>query len=124
MSQWAQRRRTYAAGAHEYIYVTNHLGNNRDWPRGGNTFKKVEIVGSRYINSNKLATGFAEGDIFVEFGSGKAIILARNKRTRLVRYVVRELTDKQRDRHAKAFRFVERDLRWRRNSYVMNRHTK
>jgi hypothetical protein len=121
MSHWAEQRRSYAAGSCEYVYVCNLHNNDRDWPRCGNTFKRVEVIGSRYNNSNKLPVGFAEGDIFVEFGTGKAMAIARRK-TSLRRYVIRKLTNTERESHANSFRMVEGDLRWRRNSYVMKRH--
>jgi hypothetical protein len=125
MSHWAEERRSYAAGSCEYVYVCNLHNNDRDWPRCGNTFKRVEVIGSRYNNSNKLPVGFAEGDIFVEFGTGKALTIARRK-TSLRRYVIRKLTNASTryapHRVTQSFRLVERELRWRRNSYVMKRY--
>ena len=121
--EWDDRRRSYITGTNDYVFVCNVLGDTRDWPRVGNTFKRVEVIGARYNRSNKLPGGFREGDCFVEFGSGETMTISREPNSRLRRYIVREITSQELDDNAASFREVERDLRWRRGSYVMQRET-
>jgi hypothetical protein len=120
--EWEDHRRTYITGAKEYVYVCNVKGDLREWPRVGNTFKRVEVIGTRYKESNKLPGGFKEGDCFVRFGSGETMTISREPNSRLRRYIVREITSQELDDNAASFREVERKLRWRRKSYVMRRH--
>ena len=117
--EWDDRRRSYITGTNDYVFVCNVLGDTRDWPRVGNTFKRVEVIGARYNRSNKLPGGFREGDCFVEFGSGKTMLICEKEEEEFKRYTIREATTQERLVHAKSFRLVERDLRWRRGSYVM-----
>lgn len=121
--EWDDRRRSYITGTNDYVFVCNVLGDTRDWPRVGNTFKRVEVIGARYNQSNKLPGGFREGDCFVEFGSGQTMLICEKEEEEFKRYTIREATAQERLVHAKSFRLVERDLRWRRGSYVMQRET-
>ena len=120
--EWDDRRRSYITGTNDYVFVCNVLGDTREWPRVGNTFKRVEVIGARYNQSNKLPGGFRAGDCFVEFGSGQTRLICEKEEEEFKRYTIREATAQERLVHAESFRLVERDLRWRRGSYVMKRY--
>ena len=113
-------------GNQEYAYVTNMIGDNRDWPKCGNTFHVSAIFGPHKSNTDKLQEGFKKGDVLVEYGNGKAVTIIQNRQKNaeegLARYGVRALKEEERERHAKSFQHLERELRYQKNSYVMKRH--
>jgi len=114
-------------GNRKYAYVTNNVGDNRDWPRCGNTFTKSDIFGYNY-KGEKLAEGFKAWDVFVRYGNGEPVVIDRKKIRKkasgknLVWHAVRALKEEERERLAKSFRQVERELRYQANSYVWKRH--
>ena len=119
----------------EYAYVTNNIGDNRDWPKCGNTFNVSAIFGphkskNRFgphkSNTDTLQEGFRKGDVLVRYGNGKAVTIIQNRQKNaeegMVRYGVRALKEEERERHAKSFQHLERELRYQKNSYVWKRH--
>ena len=109
-------------GHHKYVYVTNHFGNMRDWPRCGNTFHSSAIFGSNKSTTDKLREGFEDGDVLVEYGNGNALKITQTRyifgEKGLVRYETRPLTEKERGRHMQSLRHVERELRYQKGSYA------